>query len=226
MLMAVGCRSTFGADSLESDLSPMFNEYCVRCHGPEKSEGKLRVDQLTADFADHDNAAAWIEIRNAINLGEMPPDGQKRLPVELIEKTSRWIAAQLRASERARVSSGGRVLLRRMNRHEYTNTVAELLSMKFPTGESPLDVLPPDGTADGFDKVKSALAVLTERTARFRGFGLARVILTMRCGSSLWAMRGGAWTCAPAAVRSSIRTFAEAADAAVYTGFRVVRETS
>ena len=37
-------------------------------------------------------------------------------------------------------------------------------------------------------------------------------------------MRGGAWTCAPAAVRSSIRTFAEAADAAVYTGFRVVRE--
>lgn len=37
------------------------------------------------------------------------------------------------------------------------------------------------------------------------------------------SMRGGAWTCAPAAVRSSIRTFAEAADAAVYTGFRVVR---
>ena len=37
-------------------------------------------------------------------------------------------------------------------------------------------------------------------------------------------LRGGAWTCAPAAVRSSIRTFAEAADASVYTGFRVVRE--
>jgi sulfatase modifying factor 1 len=37
-------------------------------------------------------------------------------------------------------------------------------------------------------------------------------------------MRGGGWTCAPAAVRCSIRTFAEAADAAVYTGFRVVRE--
>ena len=35
-------------------------------------------------------------------------------------------------------------------------------------------------------------------------------------------MRGGAWTCAPAAVRSSIRTFAEAGDASVYTGFRVV----
>lgn len=37
-------------------------------------------------------------------------------------------------------------------------------------------------------------------------------------------MRGGAWTCAPASVRCSIRTFAEASDANVYTGFRVVRE--
>ncbi|MEX1028289.1 MAG: hypothetical protein WD049_09855 [Candidatus Paceibacterota bacterium] len=36
-------------------------------------------------------------------------------------------------------------------------------------------------------------------------------------------IRGGAWTCAPASVRSSIRTFAESGDAAVYTGFRVVR---
>ncbi len=37
-------------------------------------------------------------------------------------------------------------------------------------------------------------------------------------------IRGGAWTCAPAAVRCSIRTFAEKADSAVYTGFRVVRD--
>lgn len=37
-------------------------------------------------------------------------------------------------------------------------------------------------------------------------------------------MRGGAWTCAPASVRATIRTFAEAGDAAVYTGFRVVCE--
>ncbi|MCC9657327.1 formylglycine-generating enzyme family protein [Rhodopirellula halodulae] len=38
------------------------------------------------------------------------------------------------------------------------------------------------------------------------------------------SIRGGAWTCAPASVRCSIRTFAEASDATIYTGFRVVRE--
>ena len=38
------------------------------------------------------------------------------------------------------------------------------------------------------------------------------------------SIRGGAWTCAPAAVRCSIRTYSEASEATIYTGFRVVRE--
>ena len=38
-------------------------------------------------------------------------------------------------------------------------------------------------------------------------------------------IRGGSWFTAPAYTRSSIRTFAEASEAACYTGFRVLRET-
>ncbi|MCA9138651.1 MAG: DUF1592 domain-containing protein [Planctomycetales bacterium] len=145
------------ADSFETNWVSVFQEYCVRCHGPDKSEGQLRLDQLSDDFAGRENASRWIEIRDAINLGEMPPEGEKPLPVDLIKESSHWITAQLRAAERSRTSSGGHVLLRRMNRHEYTDTIADLLSMKFPTGESPLDVLPPDGTSEGFDKVGTAL---------------------------------------------------------------------
>ncbi len=37
-------------------------------------------------------------------------------------------------------------------------------------------------------------------------------------------LRGGAWTTAPLSVRASIRTFLEAGDGFVYTGFRVVRD--
>ncbi len=37
-------------------------------------------------------------------------------------------------------------------------------------------------------------------------------------------IRGGGWTCAPASCRTTIRTYAEASDAAVYTGFRIVKE--
>ncbi len=147
------------AGVFDDEIVPALRAHCLKCHGPEKAEGRLRVDDLTADLAERGNALNWIEIRNAINLGEMPPEGEKPLPVEMIQKMSTWITQELRAADRARTSSGGRVLLRRMNRHEYTNTVADLLSMRFPTGESPLDVLPPDGTAEGFDKVSFALLV-------------------------------------------------------------------
>ena len=151
--------NTVFAESLDPEIAATLRTHCLKCHGPEKAEARLRVDDLTADLAERGNALNWIEIRNAINLGEMPPEGEKPLPVEMIRKMSSWITQELRAAERSRTSSGGRVLLRRMNRHEYTNTVADLLSMRFPTGESPLDVLPPDGTAEGFDKISFALLV-------------------------------------------------------------------
>ncbi len=143
--------------SLERDIAPVLKKYCARCHGPDKAEGQLRVDQLTSDFAWRENAARWIEVRNAIHLGDMPPADEPQLPLEIIETTSHWITAALRAAERTRIGANGGVLLRRMNRHEYTNTIGDLLSMRFPAGESPLDVLPPDGTSEGFDKVGAAL---------------------------------------------------------------------
>ena len=149
--------SSITAGAFDEQITPTLKLHCLKCHGPQKAEGQLRIDQLSGDLGDRENALKWIEIRNAINLGEMPPDGEKRLPVEFIEKTSRWVTAGLRTAEKARLSSGGRVVLRRMNRHEYTNTISDLLSMKFPNGESPLEALPPDGTAEGFDKVSSAL---------------------------------------------------------------------
>ncbi|MHC4879981.1 MAG: DUF1587 domain-containing protein, partial [Planctomycetota bacterium] len=139
------------------DITAVLSEFCIRCHGPKKQEGGLRVDSLTGDLTNRENARAWIEIRNAVNLGEMPPADEKQPPVDAIERLSSWVAAGLREAQRSQFSSGGQVLMRRMNRHEYTNTIADLLSMRFPTGDSPLDVLPPDGTAEGFDKVSAAL---------------------------------------------------------------------
>lgn len=156
LLVATLTASTL-ADETASELTAALKQHCAKCHGPDLAEGQLRIDQLTADLSDRENALRWIEIRNAINLGEMPPDDEPGLPVDLIERTSRWVTDGLRAAEKSRISSGGRVLLRRMNRHEYTNTIADLLLMKFATGESPLDVLPPDGTAEGFDKMSAAL---------------------------------------------------------------------
>lgn len=145
------------ADTFEKDVAPLLEEFCVRCHGPRRQKGKLRLDTLTPDFTDHARAATWIEVRDRIHLGEMPPPDEDRPSLERLQAVTSWIARGLREAERARHGAGGRVLLRRLNRHEYTNTVADLLHLRFPLGESPLDSLPPDGTAEGFEKVSAAL---------------------------------------------------------------------
>ena len=143
--------------SFEEQVRPLLQKHCVKCHGPEKQKGDLRLDTLSTDFTAATTASAWLEVRDNINLGEMPPDDETPLAGEEVALISGWIAGQQRAVERRALSAGGRVLLRRLNREEYTATVADLLHLEFPPGESPLDFLPPDGTAEGFNKVSAAL---------------------------------------------------------------------
>lgn len=143
--------------SFKNDIRPLLQEHCVKCHGPEKQKGDVRLDDLPADFTAATTASVWLEVRDNINLGEMPPDDEKPLSGEDVALISGWIAGQQREAERRALSAGGRVLLRRLNREEYTATVADLLHLEFPPGESPLDFLPPDGTAEGFNKVSAAL---------------------------------------------------------------------
>ncbi|QDU98395.1 DUF1592 domain-containing protein [Lignipirellula cremea] len=140
-------------------VQPFLRAHCLDCHGADKPQGDLRLDTLLADFNTVRSAGQWIEVMDKLNLGEMPPQEEPQPKIEELTAVTRWIAAELRQAERRQRSAGGRVVLRRMNRAEYANTIRDLLSVQFLPGESPLDLLPPDGTAEGFDKVSSALTL-------------------------------------------------------------------
>jgi len=155
-LPALTCSA---AEPLPAKVAPFFKQHCVRCHGSEKQEGKLRVDTLAADFASPESARHWVEIMDRLNLGEMPPEGEVKPDVESVRSVAGWIAGELRLAARQSLSRGGRVVLRRLNRMEYSNTIRDLLGITFLPGENPLEWLPPDGVAEGFDKVGAALMI-------------------------------------------------------------------
>ncbi len=153
---------SWGYEMLDSSIhvdavKPFLEKHCIHCHGPEKQKGKLRLDDLAGDFLDSESAGKWIEVMDNINLGDMPPEDEPVPDATEIETVSRWIAAELRHAQAYAQSTGGRVLMRRLNRTEYANTVQDLLGVVFPPNQSPLDLLPPDGTVDGFDKVSKGL---------------------------------------------------------------------
>ena len=145
-------RATF-----ERQVTPFLQQHCVKCHGAEKQKGDVRLDNLPPDFVNNPAAGVWAEVRNKMNLGEMPPKDEARPDSAALAAVTRWVAGEQRAVQRLATSTGGRVLLRRLSRAEYANTVRDLLDVDFVPGEGPEDSLPPDGRLEGFDKLSKAL---------------------------------------------------------------------
>jgi len=134
-------------------VSPFLEKYCVSCHGPKKQKGKLRLDDLSHDFTDPHAASKWAEVVDAINGHEMPPEDEDQPDVEVAGKFADWLASELARAEISQRSS--RVVLRRMNRAEYNNTIRDLIGVDF----KPASVFPEDPPAGGFDNIGQALTI-------------------------------------------------------------------
>ncbi|PAY17185.1 hypothetical protein CKO51_23030 [Rhodopirellula sp. SM50] len=161
-LVLLACGIAHAAEpqdvALDDDsVTKLIQQFCVDCHGPDTQEGELRLDTLTPDFTDSQTAAKWIEVMDNLNLGEMPPQDERQPPDALVAQVVDWIGNELKHAATLSKSTGGRELMRRLNRREYANIVGDLLAIEFLPGEGPQDLLPPDGTMNGFDTVSKAL---------------------------------------------------------------------
>ena len=143
--------------TFRSSVQPFLTKHCVGCHGADLAEGKLRLDTLAADFLTREPASKWVEVLDRLNLGEMPPKDETRPDANELAQVTDWITAELRRVESLASSTGGRVALRRLTRNEYANTVRDLFGITFFDGEGPQEMLPPDGSIKGFNKLSKAL---------------------------------------------------------------------
>ena len=139
-----------------NDIAQKFlSKHCHACHGKPKSKGDFRLESLSQDFADKDNRERWLKVLEQVITGTMPPDKKPRPPTSDIKAMVAWISGQVGAAEAARIASQGRVVLRRLNRNEYANTVRDLLGVDVELK----DLLPPPTATSGFDNSAEALHV-------------------------------------------------------------------
>lgn len=143
----------------QQQVRPFLARHCFECHGPEDGKAGLRLHDLGSDFSVGDNANTWKEVIDRINLGEMPPKDKLRPDPKQAFAVVRWVGGELKRVERESRMAGGRVLLRRLNRREYVNTVRDLLALDENFARTLEDVLPADGKAEGFDRVSAALFI-------------------------------------------------------------------
>lgn len=140
-------------------VAPFVKSHCERCHGASKQEGNFRVDQhVKNEFLDSATKQRWSEVVNVLNSHEMPPEGETQPKPEEVSKVVDWITEQMVRAELVR--RDGQIVLRRLNRDEYRNTIRDLIGVDFDVSAFPLD--PPAGGFDNNGKALTMSPLLTE----------------------------------------------------------------
>lgn len=112
-----------------NDVKPLLQRFCVECHGTKKRQAEVRLDSLNPDMAAGSDAETWHDALNKLNLGEMPPkDSPQPSRAERAVMVD-WITQELKRATDQRRSTGGRVVMRRLTRYEYENTLRDLLGL-------------------------------------------------------------------------------------------------
>jgi cytochrome c5 len=144
----------FASLSAHADTQSFFKQHCVKCHGPDKQKAKLRLDTLAWKPSDNDNIELWQEIIDRVDSGEMPPKGEPKPSQE--SRTAILSLLQKRVVDAASSNKPKQVLLRRLNRAQYRNTIRDLLHIDV-TVNDPTEAFPADDKKEGFDNLGEAL---------------------------------------------------------------------
>jgi hypothetical protein len=146
---------SFDADDagFKATVEPFVKVHCVRCHGQEKEKADFRVDRdLTTDFLDPATKEKWGEVVDVLNSHEMPPEEEPQPPTEEVAKVVDWITKQMVSAELVR--RDGAIVLRRLNRTEYQNTIRDLTGVDYD-----VSAFPQDPAAGGFDNNSKSLTI-------------------------------------------------------------------
>ena len=139
LAFSITAKAQNAQSAFEKTVKPILLTYCYDCHNADVQEGKVRLDNLNPDFIEGPDAQRWHHALDMINQGDMPPEDADHPDEETLETLTDWIQTELVKSIKAHRSTN-RVVMRRMTREQYTNTLQELLGIDVNFG----DALPED----------------------------------------------------------------------------------
>src|SRR5436190_2607602 len=151
--MLVASPSQADPGKAADNVRPLLVRHCGECHGGEKPKGDFRLKDLDAGFSSQAAEERWQSVLDQVRSGVMPPKKKARLPEADLQALTKGIGHTLSDAASRRRAAQGRVVLRRLNRVEYTNTINDLLGVQVELRE----FLALDGSMDGFDNNGSAL---------------------------------------------------------------------
>lgn len=160
--------------SVSEKFLAFSKKYCISCHGPDKVKGDLRLDTLDKEFKNASISQDWQDVLDVLNIGEMPPEEAKLVPSkEEMSDAIDSLTLSIRDARHSFADSGGRPIIRRLNRREIKNMMEELLGVHVNE-----ERLPDDDKVDGFDTVGGSLtmsSILIEKTSSLAEEALSKL---------------------------------------------------
>jgi hypothetical protein len=158
------------ADKAQAVLSnrhrPLLDSHCKSCHGPERQKGNFRVDDLPLEITSLESAERWQKVLNQLNSGEMPPEDKEQPPGPQKADFLDDLANVMVVARRNLADQKGAIIMRRLNRREYRNTLRELLGVEINVSE-----LPSDTGTGAFDTVGSNLFMSGNQFEQYQSLG-------------------------------------------------------
>ncbi|MEM7700258.1 MAG: DUF1587 domain-containing protein, partial [Verrucomicrobiota bacterium] len=135
-------------------LDAFFDRHCYDCHDDLVAEAGLDLFALSTDLSDPETLRQWVRIYDRVKNGEMPPEEEPRPEAEETHTFLADLSPSLFAGHR----SQREVVLRRLNRAEYENTINDLFGIDLSLQE----LFPVDAKKHGFDNNGEGLTISAE----------------------------------------------------------------
>lgn len=130
-LLALAASATAaGPATYASTVAPFFESHCIRCHGPEKSKGKITLHTLDGDLAAGQELERWELVLEMVQSGEMPPEDEPQPAGSESAAVAAWIESGLRDYVEKASQVAAATTTRRLTNFEYQNTMRDLLGFE------------------------------------------------------------------------------------------------
>jgi len=138
-------------------MQPLLTQYCGKCHGEKGGASGISLGAFHDVIAIQKDQTTWRKVITRIRERTMPPPGTPQPSQEQRNLVSDWLTKTLNNTDPSLLPKNpGRVLIHRLSRQEYNNTVRDL----FGVTSNPADKFPADGGGGGgFDNNADTLFV-------------------------------------------------------------------
>lgn len=152
-------------------IGPILTKNCVACHGPQKSEGRLRIDKLNPNLLTGADVERWREVYNVLVNSEMPPEDEPEYALDDADRGNivDWLGDEMNQASDAQRNNAEHSSFRRMTKYEYNYALQDLLGLPYALANR----LPPEtASEDGFKNSAEMLQMSAMQFEMYREIGL------------------------------------------------------